>query len=334
MHSAQVSCQKKPPFRATFPAVFFAIALGLFAGACAKDTDPGGNESDETFSELVASTLSGSVASVSGGNSAAFVQPQPLRSLYAIIEGWLTPFPQALATAACPRFTDSRCTSPELMESVYQKCQFIGPDGNFTRATWDGAQLMRFSHGAKCGQAPYTSGSVTRYFRPGTWRLAPNGVKITFDSENHKGWHHAVAGGTTINFAAAGTHRLVINGMHYLGVKSHKTHLNSDITNATIDHTLSTLAPIETQLVDGYRVLISGTMQTQNNRDHSLGTSQITKPLTMSASCCHPIAGQITTELSGSKSGTEVLTFSNQCSTADLTDTNGITRQILLSHCL
>ncbi len=311
-----------------------ALLVAIGAAGCAKDVDPGDDTPDEPFGEIAVSSLSGSVAAVGGGNSAAFHEARPLATLFAALQRLLSPIPPAFAATACPRFSESQCVTPDELQSVYVHCQFTGPDGNPDRAIWDGMQIIRFTNGARCGQSGYLTGSATRSFRPGTTRLSDQGVRVTFDSANRKGWRRTVTGGTTINFLGAASRTIVINGIHYVGTHLHKTHQNNDVTATVIDHSVSTISPIHSELVNGQRILTSGTMQTQNNIDHSTGTSTITAELRFTPACCHPIAGQLTTEISGSKAGTEVLTFNGNCSTADLTDRSGATRLIHLSHCL
>ena len=324
-------CPMTRGYRATL--IFSTLALLTVMG-CAKDVDPGGDQSDESFSEIAASSVSGSIAAVSGGNTSAFHAAKPVATLLAAVRSLLEPFPAAFATTACPRFTESPCTSPEVMESVYRNCQFMNADGNFSKAMWSGTQLLRFGEGAKCGQAAYTTGTITRVFRPGTSRSSVNGMRVLLDSDGRSGWHKQIAGGTILRFTGINTQTMVINGIHYIGTKTHKTHMNSPISTRLMDHTLATVTPISSDVINGRRVLVSGSLLTQNNLDHSTATTTITTALELSPTCCHPIAGKLTTEITGGRAGTETLTFTGACSVADLSDVNGVTRQISLTHCL
>lgn len=79
------------------------------------------------------------------------------------------------------------------------------------------------------------------------------------------------------------------------------------------------------------RSLTGGEIEIIDNRNEFVATVTPTS-LQWSSSCCYPLSGSLSMELSGSKSGTVTVVFSSTCGTATYT-ANGSSRNINLKYC-
>ena len=308
------------------------LAVSCIQG-CGKDsdTDPGAT-SAESASEVVGASISGAVnGSASSGTlswNTPRVEPQnwfarmfPLR----VQQAWAS-------NPACPTLASPPACSGSVLTLPYANCSF-----GSSPAVWYGSQILTWTAGT-CGTA--ASGAIfTRTFGAGTRRTGALGVIVSMDTIRPSGYSVTNAGGgTTVNWTSASTRTITINGIHYTATKSYKTSQGVEKSVTVWDHTVSSNSPLTFTTGGG-----GGTIAAANNvivLQHNLakytGSTSVITPLTFSAGCCHPTAGEIDTVLSGSLTGTEKLVYTSTCGSATYTSAAaGATGQtISLGQCL
>lgn len=237
--------------------------------------------------------------------------------------------PDALASGACPTLVTGTCASGSYL-LTYTTCTF-GSASN----VWNGSQTVAFS--GSCPATPLQVSSfnaqlVTRTFGPGTTETTSAGTTTTLDTTTAQksGWDPSVTGvgnGETAQFTdQTGGRTIKIPGLHTTGTNS---------SGATLfDHTITSSGVTMTGTGTS-RAAPSGTLTVQHNVAKYTAQVTITTPLAYTiAGCCHPSAGVLTAQLSGSKSGTETLTFNGgTCGAATYKDASGNSATFTLSHC-
>jgi hypothetical protein len=124
---------------------------------------------------------------------------------------------------------------------------------------------------------------------------------------------------------------MTIKGIHLVANKTQKS------KTATVwDHSVSTPggSPL-TISISGNTKTVNGKVSVQHNLAKYTGTLTFNAvTYDKAVGCCHPTGGSVTATLSGSKSGTETLTFEGSgCGAATVVDSSGNTNNITLTHC-
>lgn len=288
---------------------FIILLSGIIISSCNKSDSSDLNTTDSSSaSELVSSSVSGAVSSSSSTGSLTFLEKQNNFKEY--LTKFLTNY--AYAANSCPTPSSTACTGNNIV-LTYSNCNF-----GSSAATWNGSQTLTFTSG--CG---WTPGAVTftRTFSSGTTRTSAAGVVVTLDTTNASGYSSQVSGGSTITVSAFPARTIVINGIHLTA-----TVISQKGKTITLwDHTISSGTITVTAGLG-----VTGTVTLQHNLAKYTATSTLN--LTYTTGCVHPTSGTITTTLSGSKRGTETLTFSSNCGQATLTNTSNSQSTVNIAH--
>lgn len=296
------------------------LCTGLIA-SCSSGTDR-----NESVSEIATAAASGFANTRPDGTLAKAPRFSLLREA---IAGFPCPVP---ATGSL----NNNCSvdgTGKVMTLTYNSCNF----GN-NSAVWKGSLVLTSSSPVSCGSFPSEADgeTLTRTFGEGTTRTIGNSVHVTrIDTATPSGYSTPVSGGTRITFQSSTDRKIEVLGVHVTATKQFRGNGNDGRVETVWDHTVSTAEerPLQAQLVSG-GVVLNGTLVTQNNLDQSTGTS-VFENVVYAPGCCHPIAGSVTTTLSGSQSGTETLSFSSDsCGSAEFKNLSGKTSTLSLVHCL
>lgn len=226
---------------------------------------------------------------------------------------------------ACPTASSSQrdlnCstdTAGKTLTLLYKNCSIPGSSG-----PWQGSQILTSSNSVSCGTFPLeTPGStLNRTFGTGTQFLA-NNSEVQLDTTSSSGFEFSVVGGTQVTFIGAGIRKLAIAGVHVVA-PSWDYSLSSNILN-----------PIDINVGTGAKI-VNGTVTVQDNTSKITGASVFTNVIySMLSTCCHPQSGTVTTTFTGTKTGSEVLTFSSLgCGSAILKDSSGSSSAVALTNC-
>lgn len=293
-----------------------ALILLTFNGCGKSDSS-----SVESASELAAAAA---VGGSQGGSNVGYNMSNPPPTLLAKMQSALNPVSEAFAAVACPYYqAGSTVCAGNAVTFNYANCSF-----GANAATWAGSQTLSFSGTATCNTntLPLTgAGAVlTRTFGSGTTRTSAGGVVVNLDSSTPSGFSSSVSGGFTIN-GTAGGHNVVINGLHMVASVGGVTRW---------DHTVNTdpANPLSVTFSGGSRTFNSGIVVVQHNLAKYVANASISN-VVVAAGSCFPSSGSVTTTfVAGSKSGTETLKF-NGGTSATLTNPDGSTASVTLTHC-
>lgn len=199
-------------------------------------------------------------------------------------------------------------------------------------AVWTGTYQLAFNSAGACTNASASglmqmgSGNdVVLTSSGGVTRTSITGYYVTVDS-NNSGYSQTLGGGmeVTCNSSDCSTspgRTVTIQGIHRA--------LYNPSGAKVYDHTVSSTVPFTITGVGSAKVISAGTLQVQHNLAHFVATAAILTPLTFTANCCHPTGGSVDISyVSGSKSGTETVTFGPSCGMAS---TNG--NSFVLTYC-
>lgn len=305
-------------------ALVLAVALLLALTACQQKGS--GNDSDESTSEMAAASFAGAAnGSENNGSVVAFVSPRGL--MEKIVDG-LNPIQTAFAEGeGCPVLRTADCGDKGIIVLQFDAC-------GRGRASWSGSETLEFSSLAVCqarqlARAVPVSGSLTRTFGDGTYRSVDN-RKVTIDTSVESGYAQKVSGGEFVQYGLDGddaVRTIDIKGIHLVATDGQ--------SRKRWDHTISTDAakPLKVKKAGAQKEITEGTTIVQHNLALFTATVDIKSPLTFSEGCCHPTGGSVTTTFSGSKSGSEDLTFTATCGVATLKAADGSEASLQLKHC-
>jgi hypothetical protein len=263
-----------------------------------------------------------------GQNPVATTPPSLSEMSTAAVSGAVSSFLMdvTLGGAGCPTpntsLQNSSCAidkSATKLTLIYNNCTVAGS------GQWQGSsQVVSSGATVSCGTPPSAlSGvSLTRTLSANTQLTTFNRGAINVDTSGSSGYQFSVSGGTQISFMGLGDRKLAIGGLH--------------VTGTAMDYSISTsvLGAVDIGTNTGAKV-VNGTVTTQDNSNKITGTA-VLKNVTYSmiSTCCHPQSGTVTTTLTGTKTGTEVLTFSSLgCGSAILKDTSGNSNPVGLTSC-
>jgi hypothetical protein len=308
-------------------------AFTAAVSGCGKSSDV------VTMSDIASATVSGAVNSGSKGTLAYGNESSGGSSSRTFLAS-LLPIETAWAGTSCPRPETSvdglNCSvdsTGKVMTLAYRSCNF----GN-NSAVWDGTEILSSSDPVSCGTSPSEApgARLLRTFGPGTTRTVGSSVHVaSIDTDNASGYERPVAGGVEISYLSTGR-EIEIKGVHVLSQKIFRGNGNAGRIQTEADHTVSTEKdkPLSVAVSNGTRV-VNGVVSVQNNLDKYTGTAEF-KDVTYDADsgCCLPQSGTLTVTMSGSRSGTETLTFSSSgCGDAKMEDEKGDLRDITLTRC-
>lgn len=353
--------------------IFFCVALlSLNLMRCSKSTTDDGEESG---SEAVVGAMSAAAASAEG-TSLAFIAPSKKTTLSASIEKIFNLLPTAYASTVCPRIKAATC-SGGAFTLTYADCTKLA----ISTPVWgaqgggSGSETFTFDSQATCntfttaGTHP-GSGTVTRTFGG---VIPTNGTTVTYsnrkgvsftvahDTTTATGYDSAVyapqdagvtnaalsasasgvkpSGGIFVKFSAAsGTRTVEMLGTNKVGYNSSGTKV--------FDHTFSTLngAPLTMTGLAATRQVTGGTVIFQHNLAKFTATTSIVTALAYTdIACCHPATGSVQLTYTGSKTGTETISFGScsvsggtatGCGAATLTATDGSQSCLKVVSCI
>ena len=199
-------------------------------------------------------------------------------------------------------------------------------------AVWTGTFQLAFNSAAACTNASSSglmqmgSGNdVVLTSSSGITRTNMNGYWVTTDS-NGSGYAQTLGGGTEVACNSSDCSTSPGRSVSVLGL--HRA-LYNPLGQKLYDHTISTTAPWRLPGVGSSKVISSGAFQVQHNLAHFVASATVASPLTFSANCCHPTGGSVNIAYtSGSKSGSETVTFGPSCGVASV---NG--NSLVLTYC-
>ncbi len=203
--------------------------------------------------------------------------------------------------------------------------------GNANQFVLTGSVKLMFDSAGTCsswingGLLP-TSGYVVRTadsFVRSNW----NGSYVKTDSNAHSSYlGQSISGGIKTTFTDS-SRTFDILGLH-------RQRFRGDGSKG-FDHSVYTTSPVVTagSRLSGNRSIQSGAIRVDHNRARYSATTNLSG-LVWDNSCCHPVSGTLTFDLSGSVSGKFLINFgTNQCGLVDVTDQNGNKTQVELYTC-
>jgi hypothetical protein len=312
------------------------LILVLALGCAAKSQNPASTSSvsgmsvtgKESASEVALSSVSGSLADSEGVSTELARGPNPSRlGAFARALG-LSASDAFAAPVACPVLgtsTLASCANGKLTLTL-NSCQYERLNKSFAKPVWTGSKDLDF--GATCPKRLADITMVTRTVGDNTTRTGADGVVLSIDTSTPSGYDSQISpqpsGGTAISRSTA-SRAIDIMGVHYIAQKG---------TTKLWDHTLSTASPLAITLEkDGSRS-VSGTVVLQHNLAKYTAKAELSNVVFDFAKCgCLPVSGTITTTLSGSRTGTEMLDIMG-CAEAEYASEKGVKASVTLAHCL
>jgi hypothetical protein len=224
---------------------------------------------------------------------------------------WQTLIPNAQA-ANCQRARMATCASG-VRTGEFEDCQMGA--GLFSM---NGSTQLQYSQ-SNCSLA-LDNDYVTRSF---DYQIeGPRGGVLNVSSADHMDYRgQTIGGGGRLTKIAAGYQADILGKNKRLSVRGQERFSIS----------VRSLQPfISNQLPREGRILSSGQLEVNHNLAGFTALMTVNN-LQYTGSCCHPVAGSVTTEFSGSVTGTARLTFES-CGLASL-EKDGNTEAITLSYC-
>ena len=144
-------------------------------------------------------------------------------------------------------------------------------------------------------------------------------------SVDHTAWDNTPVGGGQVLMKNASDFTLKNLGMHKIF-----TTANGKVF---YDHSLKTSADLHfSSLPRSTRTLTSGTIDVYHNLLKYKASFAVTSPLSFSADCCYPVAGQLNVTLSGLFAGTATVGFHSSCGSASV-NFEGVETAFTLALC-
>lgn len=277
---------------------------------------------------MAGSIISGTVNTTEGG-TVALLHDTKNQSLLADSFAKLNFFTPALAATACPTVATGTCDGA-VMTLNYDDCSF----GNST-ATWNGSQLLTFTNGSCTNNILTSDVTFKRTFGADTTRTSSSGIVVTVDTTNNSGYLVSKSGGITVDSNGLDERTITINGVHITADKTFTTKAGTEKTVTVWDHTVSSAPLLVTKSSSNFIIEPStAAITVQHNLAEYTATCVISEALTYISNCCHPTSGTWSCSLSGSKSGSETLSYGPSCGAATYTNSDGAVSNVTLTHCL
>jgi len=306
----------------------FLLALSAFSlSACNRTTgDTDGDEAASNVSES-ALTSAGSEATISEGAAAPFITA--LSADYADDfqnMDYLDPQDMHSRSISACLFSTARSTCTSNVDTITWGGCTIGTAS--LTGTWTETWSAGFcANGAKPGAL--TSGnSVTRVTTSDQVLTLASGATVTTNTTAHTAWDGTSIPGTGVTTTMSGaTRTIMINGLKrtMVGPKG-RTWYNHSI-----------LTPNPGLSVTGTRAganrVVNGTLTLFHNIARYKADHTFNAVTWGSSSCCYPTSGSITTNLTGSKTGSVTLGFTSTCGQATFTDTTAASSTVTLTQC-
>lgn len=220
-------------------------------------------------------------------------------------------------TSACTLSSASSCSGSTATIS-WAGCTVAGGKGTLT-----GGWTEVFSSGS-CVR-PLGNGITMTRTTTGETMTHDSGHTRTTDTNGGVAWDGTVIPSTgDVITNASGTRTIVIHGRHEI-----KKNAKGKIQ---YDHFLTSTGLTVTGSRAGTNRVISGSLTLYHNILKFNAANTFNSVTYGDATCCYPTSGNISTVLSGSKTGTATLTFTSTCGTSTYTEA-GVTTNLILDQC-
>lgn len=304
--------------------------FGVFLVGCSR-TSSTDSEAEESATEIVSANISG-IANATESNGSHVALRAPVGNLLEqIFQSFADPIPSAFAAEECPDLRTASCDADGNIELTYANC-------TRHRTVWNGSERFAFSSLAVCNarltaKAVPTSGSVLRTFGEGAATTVTIGNRqVSLDTSEASGYDNPVSGGVSVAFSANGdgdpVRTIDIRGIHQSGKNVRR---DKEVWNVTVSTDVA--KPLKIVGSGKDKEISEGRTVIQHNLAKYTAEADIVIPLTFAAGCCHPVAGAVETTFSGSKSGTQTLTFSSTCGVGTLKASDGSETSVQLQSC-
>ncbi len=305
---------------------FLLVIVAAFSAGCGKGADATATN-DTSAAEVTASTIAGQATAADatiGFQERGYV---PLWQKWAEnVQSKI--IPEAWATS-CSTFIagGSACGGGVTSNYTLGGCNpAFAP-----AASWTGTWVYTFNTNAACLSAKttglMTTGASNTFTTtssvPGVTRAAGSGVYVNMDTDV-SGYSVPSNGGTQITCGGSGcpaSRNIRILGLH--------RSLYSSSSAKISDHTIKTTSDLVMTGTDGTRQITSGTIVVQHNLARFTATTNVVSALTHTSGCCFPTGGSLQTTYTGSKTGTETITFQSTCGKATVGSI-----ALTLTHCI
>ena len=297
---------------------FFFLSFILLSGCSSKTT----TTTTDTTSDPTSNTSQGAMnaasssASSSEGGSVGFIQEEVNEidnvANYVDPSDSINPL-----SSACTLSSASSCSGSTATIS-WAGCTVAGGKGTLT-----GGWTEVFSSGS-CVR-PLANGITMTRTSSGETMTHDNGSSRITDTNGGTAWD-----GTTIPNTgdvisnSAGTRTIVIHGRHEVKKNAKGT--------TQYDHFLTSTGLTVTGSRAGTNRIINGSITLFHNLAKFTAVNTFNAVTYGDATCCYPTSGNITSVLSGSKTGTVTLTFSSTCGASSFTE-SGVTSALTLDQC-
>lgn len=305
-----------------------AITISAALSGCSSSNNSGSSY-DTTTAEVLGESIGGAAnSSDNGGGAVSLNMPNqnlPLSSkLKLLAQESLESkaFATSCSTAAALQ-GNGTCSSGAMTVTLGGCTGLVG--------TWNGTLTATFNPTSVCGTVSSSgitggtaSGNTITFTSPGGITLTTASNYSVETDSNSSGYSASESGGIQITCGASGcgsNRSINILGIH--------RKLNGPAGALLFDHTLNTPTALTVTGTGSSKQIIAGTIQLQHNLLRFTASAQITQALTFSSGCCTPTGGQvITTFTSGTKSGSETMTFGPSCGSATVNGT-----AVILAYC-
>jgi len=311
--------------------LFFLLSLTvLIISSCSKKADDSNGEAESSVSvaEAGVSEVGSQTTSTEGGVSVGTSSVKDQDLAFQEMDYLDQPGQQrSLAPLSICLFTTHRstCTS------------------NVSTIDWDGCTIGTATMSGGWSET-WTAGFCADGSRPGVLTNNTNvvrtsslqtltfksGASIETDTAAHTAWDGTAIPATGVKVAAAvsgsvTTRTVTIYGLHRV--------IKGTQGQRLADHSITSSG----LTVTGTRATADRTVSGSLNLYHNLANYTATQTFTAvkwgSASCCYPTSGTISSNFSGSVTGTTLLTFTTTCGAATFQGSDGVSTSVALSQC-
>ncbi len=298
----------------------FLLISFLLATSCSKATNSTSSSTTDSTSNAAQTTMSiaGNSASSSEGGSVGFIQDElDTMNEYLDPSDAVNPFSSACTVESAT--TCSGASAPSTATIDWGGCTVDGGKGTMT-----GGWTEIFS-GGSCAR-PLTNGLTITRTTSGSTVTHTDGATRTTDTNSATTWDNTnlPSTGQTIS-QSAGTRTIVINGIHQIKKNAKGVTVFDHYLKTSPNITVSGSRSAQTRVINGTIILF-------HNLAKYNATNTFNSVTYGSSTCCYPTSGSISTVLSGSKTGTVTLAFSNTCGTSTFTE-GGIASTLTLDQC-
>jgi hypothetical protein len=235
--------------------------------------------------------------------------------------------PTDTAPAPVPRTCGSSARS--VCTNSTDSYSFAGCSTNNGKMILNGSfdEVFTGLNASNCTSPLINGESMTRSFKGLTATYA-SGQSVTGDTYGGVAYDGTIIPSIGLSSSRANGILTVTNHGYHLVVKGADGSVSGEA------YAISS-APVEItgQSGDGSLVINDGSSRIYHQLEKYTSDVNTSKVAWSDATCCHPVSGSITEVMSGSKTGTNALTFSSICGTARIVRANGTTALVSLPAC-